>query len=469
MKVGLVLAAGQSRRMGRPKLELPVEGSPMLRRTLETMLEAPFERVRVVVAPGTALDLPDDARLEVVENPDAKWGISTSIRRGLASLPAEAEAIVIALGDLPMVRKETVLEILNAYEETRRPIVFPEYRGRQGHPVLWDRRFFDELRNLEGDRGAKGVLDRHRSVALAVPVTDPGVCLDIDTPHDYAELVSAREVARRKSLFVELEEAYQRGEAVALVTILETRGSTPQKAGAKMVVGRDGRLRGTVGGGCVESEILFRAQRAIDTRKCEIGSYDFNADEDENGLICGGSMKVFIEPILPPPRVFVVGAGHVAQPVAQVAKIAGFEVVVMDDRVKYASRERFPDADVVRAGPIPELAAEFQYGDSAYVVIVTRGHKEDEEALRAFIDKETAYLGLIGSVTKLEKIVKRLERDGVRREKIERVHSPIGLDLGGSSPGEIAVSIVAELIAVRYQRTGKPMMFTERQEYFGKV
>jgi xanthine/CO dehydrogenase XdhC/CoxF family maturation factor len=115
------------------------------------------------------------------------------------------------------------------------------------------------------------------------------------------------------------------------------------------------------------------------------------------------------------------------------------------------------------------LASEFQYGDNAYVVIVTRGHKEDEEALRAFIEKETAYIGLIGSVTKLEKITRRLERDGVSKERIERVHSPIGLDLGGSSPGEIAISIVAELLAVRYQRTGKPMMFSERQEFFGRV
>jgi xanthine dehydrogenase accessory factor len=280
--------------------------------------------------------------------------------------------------------------------------------------------------------------------------------------------VSARD-SKRKSVFLELEEACERGESVALVTILETRGSTPQKAGAKMVVGRDGRLKGTVGGGCVESEILFRAQRAIETRKCEIGTYDFNADEEENGLICGGSMKVFIEPVLPPPRVYVVGAGHVAQPVAQIAKIAGFEVVVLDDRVRYATRERFPDADVVKAGPIPDLAREFHYGDNAYIVIVTRGHKEDEEALRVFIEKESAYIGLIGSVTKIEKIVKRLERDGVSRERLERVHSPIGLDLGGSTPGEIAVSIVAELLAARYQRTGKPMMFTERQEFFGRV
>jgi xanthine dehydrogenase accessory factor len=275
--------------------------------------------------------------------------------------------------------------------------------------------------------------------------------------------------SRKRTIFAELEEAYQRGETVALVTILETRGSTPQKAGAKMVVGRDGRLRGTVGGGCVESEILWRAQRAIEERRSEIGTYDFNADEEENGLICGGSMKVFIEPVIPPPRVFIVGAGHVAQPVAQVAKIAGFEVIVLDDRIKYASPERFPDADVVKAGPIPELAEEFVYGDNTYVVIVTRGHKEDEEALRAFVGRDTAYIGLIGSVTKIEKIVKRLLRDGFSPERLDRVRSPIGLDLGGSSPGEIAISIVAELLTVRHQRTGKPMTYTERQVFFGKV
>jgi xanthine dehydrogenase accessory factor len=152
-----------------------------------------------------------------------------------------------------------------------------------------------------------------------------------------------------------------------------------------------------------------------------------------------------------------------------VAKIAGFEVVVLDDRVKYANRERFPEADEVMAGPIPELASRLPGGDNTYVVIVTRGHKEDEEALRAFISKESAYIGLIGSVTKIEKIVKRLERDGIPKERLTQVHSPMGLDLGGSSPGEIAVSIVSELLAVRYQRTGKPMMFTERQEFFGRV
>lgn len=275
--------------------------------------------------------------------------------------------------------------------------------------------------------------------------------------------------SHRKSVYREVEDALQRGESVALVTILESKGSTPQKVGAKMVVSRDGRLRGTVGGGCVEAEILWRARQAIENRKAEILSYDYNADDEENGLICGGSVTVFIEPVRPAPRVFMVGAGHVAQPLCEIAKLAGFEVIVLDDRIKYASPERFPQADVVEAGPIADLAAKFTYGDNAYVVIVTRGHTSDEEALRTFIQYDTAYLGLIGSVAKIEKIFGRLERDGVPREKLERVHSPIGLDLGGSSPGEIAVSIVAELIAVRHQRTGKPMMYTERQEHFGKV
>jgi xanthine dehydrogenase accessory factor len=466
MKAALVLAAGSSTRMGRPKLDLEIEGLSILRRVVESVLSAPFDVVRVVTVPGALLDLPEDPRLSRVENPRAPEGIASSLRAGLATLPESTEVVAVALGDLPLVRRETIARLLAAYEETGSSIVYPSYLGEQGHPVLWSRRLFSELARLEGDRGAKKLIEKHRDSALPVPVDDPGVRVDIDTPADYARAVGIR---RRKTVFAELEEAYERGETVALVTILETKGSTPQKAGAKMVVGKDGRMRGTVGGGCVESEILWRAQRAIEERRSEIGTYDFNADEEENGLICGGSMKVFIEPVVPPPRVYVIGAGHVAQPVSQVAKIAGFEVIVLDDRVKYANAERFPEADVVKAGPIPSLADEFRYGDNAFVVIVTRGHKEDEEALRAFILKDTAYLGLIGSVTKLEKIMRRLERDGVSRERLEKVHTPIGLDLGGSSPGEIAVSIVAELLAVRYQRTGKPMMYTERQEFFGKI
>jgi len=219
-----------------------------------------------------------------------------------------------------------------------------------------------------------------------------------------------------------------------------------------MLVGRDGRLRGTVGGGCVEAEIVRRARLVLEKRKLEILSYDCDAEEEEEGLICGGTMTVVIEPVLPPPRVYIIGAGHVSVPLCRVAKIAGFEVIVVDDRIKYANRQRFPEADEVKAGPIAEVARGFSYGDNAYVVIVTRGHKMDEEALRVFLEYDTAYIGVIGSVRKSEKIFNRLEKDGISRERLDRVHSPIGLDIGGGTPGEIAVSIVAELVAVRYQR-----------------
>jgi xanthine dehydrogenase accessory factor len=452
--------------MGRAKTSLPIAGRTMLQRVVETFLAAPFDRVRVIVPPGESPTLPEDPRVEVLENAERQEGMASSIRRGLKEVPEGTEVAAIALADLPFVRETTLRRLVEAMTSRQDAIVYPTYRGRAGHPVLWPPGLFEELRQLHGDRGARAILERHREQTVAVAVDDEGVCLDIDTPADYSRAMFR---GTRKTVFQELEEAYERGESVALVTILETRGSTPQKAGAKMVVGRDGRLRGTVGGGCVENEILWRARRVIETRRCEIEEFDFNADEDENGLICGGSMKVFIEPVIPPPRLFVIGAGHVGMPVAQVAKLAGFEVIVLDDRVKYANRERFPDADVVEAGPIPALAEKFEYGDNAFVVIVTRGHKEDEEALRTFIESDAAYIGLIGSVTKLEKLFRRLEKDGVPRERLDRVHSPIGLDLGGSAPGEIAVSIVAELLAVRYQRTGRPMMLTERQEFFGKV
>ena len=465
MKLAIVLAAGESRRMGRTKTSLPLRGKTMLGRVVETFLAAPFDRLRVVVSSKDAPDLPQDPRIEIVENEERREGMASSIRRGLADMSADTEMVAIALGDLPFVRVETLRRLVDTMKSEKAGIVYPVYKGRSGHPVLWHARFFGELAALRGDRGAKEVLERHREEAIAVDVEDEGICLDINTPADYSSAVSR---ISRKTVFEELQDANQRGESVALVTILETHGSTPQKAGAKMVVGRDGRLRGTIGGGCVENEILSRARRVIETRRCEIEEFDFNADEDENGLICGGSMKVFIEPVLPPPRLFVIGAGHIGMPVAQIAKVVGFEVTVIDDRIKYANRKRFPDADVVEAGSIPALADKFAYGDNTFVVIVTRGHKQDEEALRTFIEKETAYIGLIGSVTKLQKLFRRLEKDGVPRERLDQVHSPMGLDLGGSSPGEIAVSIVAELLTVLYRRSGKSLRLTERQEFLGK-
>jgi molybdenum cofactor cytidylyltransferase len=196
MKVAIVLAAGSSSRMGRPKLDLPVEGKTMSRRVVETLLGAHFDLVRVIGAPGARLDLPDDVRVERVENPAPEEGIASSIRVGLERFPGETEVIAIALADLPLVREATLGLLLRAFAETGSAIVYPEYLGRQGHPVLWAPPLVEELRRLEGDLGAKSLIERHRARALAVPVDDPGVCLDIDTPADYASVEGGRAGSR---------------------------------------------------------------------------------------------------------------------------------------------------------------------------------------------------------------------------------------------------------------------------------
>lgn len=191
MKLGILLAAGASTRMGRPKLELPVEGSSILGASVAVLLACPFERVRVVVAPGTSASLDEDPRVETVFNPEAEEGIASSIRAGLRGLGEEWTLAAIALADLPVTRSATVRKLLEVAVESGSPIVYPTYRGEQGHPVLWRRELFDELRALHGDRGAKSLLAKYRDRSVAVAVDDPGVCLDIDTPQDYARFLKS--------------------------------------------------------------------------------------------------------------------------------------------------------------------------------------------------------------------------------------------------------------------------------------
>lgn len=252
-------------------------------------------------------------------------------------------------------------------------------------------------------------------------------------------------------VFAALGEALKRGEDVALVTIVSANGSTPQRVGAKMLVYADGRVVGTIGGGCYENEALWKARETLKTRKACTVRYELADDfAEESGLICGGQMEVFIEPIEPSPAVYVFGAGHVGQYVARVAHDAGFRVHVVDDRAKFANRERFPDAIEIVVDDIPAWLARTTLPGSAYAVIVTRGHRHDLDAMRALAARKLRYLGLIGSRAKVKRIYDALVEDGsVPIEQLETVHAPIGLDIGAVTPQEIAVAIVAELIAVR--------------------
>ena len=252
-------------------------------------------------------------------------------------------------------------------------------------------------------------------------------------------------------VFAALGEALKRGEEVALVTIVAANGSTPQRVGAKMLVYADGRVVGTIGGGCYENEALWKAREALKTRKACTVRYELADDfAEESGLICGGQMEVFIEPIEPSPAVYVFGAGHVGQFVARVAHDAGFQVHVVDDRAKFANRERFPNAAEIVVDDIPAWLAKTTLPASAYAVIVTRGHRHDLDAMRALASRKLRYLGLIGSRAKVKRIYDALiDEASVPAEQLENVHAPIGLDIGAITPQEIAVAIVAELIAVR--------------------
>src|SRR3954465_272297 len=247
--------------------------------------------------------------------------------------------------------------------------------------------------------------------------------------------------------------ALERGEPAALVTIVRSTGSTPQRTGAKMLVFADGRIVGTISGGCYENEAAGKAREAIASGKPALVKYDLNDDfVQESGLICGGQMEVYIDPIAPAPSLYVIGAGHVGWHLGRFAAEAGFRIHVVDDREKFANAERFPGAAAIEVDDISEWLQRAPLPATAYVVVVTRGHTHDFEAIRALATRELRYLGLIGSRAKVARIFDALDEEGMAAEHLERVHAPIGLDIGAITPAEIAVSILAELIAIRHGR-----------------
>jgi xanthine dehydrogenase accessory factor len=260
-----------------------------------------------------------------------------------------------------------------------------------------------------------------------------------------------------QEVFAALSDALQQGEEVALVTIVASTGSTPQRVGAKMLVFADGRTVGTIGGGCYENDAFWKAREAIANRKPLNMKFELNDDfAQETGLVCGGQMEVFIEPVEPSPAVYVFGAGHVGYFVAKMAHDVGFRVHVIDDREKFANAERFGDGIDVIVEQIPTWIDNHRLPPTAYAVIVTRGHTHDLDALRALTAHPLRYLGLIGSKAKVKRIYDALLEEGVQPDTLREVHAPVGLDIGAITPQEIAVSIVAELIAVRHGKITDP-------------
>jgi len=251
-------------------------------------------------------------------------------------------------------------------------------------------------------------------------------------------------------IFAEIAKLRKAGRKAALATIIQVQGSIPSYESSKILIRDDGSIVGTVGGGCVEAEVWSVAQDVMREEKPRRLHFNLNAQpEYDNGLICGGSLDIFVEPILATPTAYLFGGGHVSLYVSKVASVAGFDTVVIDDRPAFANKERFPEASETHAGQWEEIFPKLKINDFSYLVLVTRGHKGDLTCLRWALSTPARYIGMIGSKRKFIEIAKVLESEGVPTEKIERVHSPVGLEIGALTPEEIAVAIVAEMIAVR--------------------
>jgi xanthine dehydrogenase accessory factor len=290
----------------------------------------------------------------------------------------------------------------------------------------------------------------------------------------------------------------ERGEAVALCAVVRTSGSTPQSKGAAMLVVGDGKTLGTLGGGCVEADVRRRALELIQSGQSRLTTFKLDHDYGwDDGLICGGLMDVaigvinaqdqlaplravqseltagrnaelelivsdeedqaksFHVSIAPTPTLLIAGAGHVAWALARLGQELDFHLTIIDDRPDYASPARFPGVDCI-VGDIEAELSRFPITEQTYVVIVTRGHKRDGQALAAVINKPARYIGLIGSKRKIHTILSDLHAHGVSLERLAAVHAPIGLEIGAVSPAEIALSIAAELVSIRRGRGDQP-------------
>jgi xanthine dehydrogenase accessory factor len=251
-------------------------------------------------------------------------------------------------------------------------------------------------------------------------------------------------------IYQEIVNLRNAGRRAALATITGVRGSIPSFQTSKMLVRDDGSIIGTIGGGCVEAEVWQAAREVMEEEKPRTLTFNLNQNPKyDTGLVCGGTLEVFIEPILPVPVLYLFGAGHVAVNTYKVARSAGFDVVVVDDRETYANRDRFPEAREVLAEDFDAACARLAPGESSYIVIVTRGHRDDMRVLRWAVQTPARYIGMIGSKRKTIAIFKELINEGMEPSLFERVNAPVGLDIGAVTPEEIAVAIVAELIAVR--------------------
>ncbi len=258
-------------------------------------------------------------------------------------------------------------------------------------------------------------------------------------------------------IYEEIAHLRKQGQRAALATIIQIRGSVPSFETAKILVREDGSTVGTVGGGCVENDVWKAARQVMLAEKPKRLLFDLTDTSNlEAGLICGGKVEVFVEPILATPTVFIFGAGHISKFISKVAVVAGFNSVIIDNRPQYASAERFPEASEIYSQSFEKAFEAIRPNEFSYIVIVTRGHQEDQDVLRWAVGTRARYIGMIGSKVKKKALFRNLREEGIFQETLDRVYSPMGVEINAILPEEIAVSVVAQMIALRRSKPGRP-------------
>lgn len=252
----------------------------------------------------------------------------------------------------------------------------------------------------------------------------------------------------------------EKNRGVALVTVVETKGSSPRGKGSMMIVDQEGNiLEGTVGGGSIEEKVIRECQKCIDNAESKLMNYE----QDSLPMNCGGNISVFIKVFNRKDKLLIIGGGHIGSKLSQFAKILNYEITVVDNRQEFATTERLSKVDTILTGDIIDILKEHPIDQLTSVVIVTQGHRLDLEALASVIDSEARYIGMIGSLGKVMTCLKALKEKGIDEKLLEKIHAPIGLDIGGETPQEIALAIMAEIQAVKYGKEGNSLKYRRKE------
>jgi xanthine dehydrogenase accessory factor len=256
--------------------------------------------------------------------------------------------------------------------------------------------------------------------------------------------------------FREITRLLETGKKVALCTIIEKQGSAPREVGTKILVGEEGLIAGTIGGGYFERFLIDESRKSL--KEGQSKSISFYLDKGkkegsvETGLICGGQLNIFIDVIKPKPALIIIGAGHVALALAKFASISGFALTLIDDNEEAANKTRYPMADRIITGEFAEILQDLDIDRSDYVLILHGEPEHDYVALEKMIKKRPIYIGLLASKAKAATLITRLRDAGASEQDLRPLHAPVGLEIGAQTPEEIAISILAEIIATQHEK-----------------